>query len=91
MAAYERVMGQFDRPLEGTIIRIPLRNPDQALKSDISSRTTTVQEMVEILRAFADDFADHGLLFMRNVEKLELGTLGSSIVIEMTDGETLRS
>ncbi|TVY36879.1 Sacsin [Lachnellula occidentalis] len=91
MAAYERVVGQFDRPLEGTVIRIPLRNPNQALKSDISSRTTTVQEMVEILKAFGDDFADHGLLFMRNVEKLELGTLGSSIVIEMTDGETLRS
>ncbi|TVY34994.1 Sacsin [Lachnellula subtilissima] len=91
MAAYQRVMGQFDRPLEGTIIRIPLRNPAQVLKSKISPRTTTVQEMTEILKTFADDFANHGLLFMRKVEKLELGSSGTSIVIEMIDGEAIRS
>lgn len=90
MAAYQLVVGQFDRALEGTVIRIPLRNPAQALKSDISPRTTTVQEMSEILKTFATDFADHGLLFMRNVEKLELGSSASSIMIEMTDRDALR-
>ncbi|TVY90160.1 Sacsin [Lachnellula willkommii] len=90
MAAYQRVVGQFDRALEGTVIRIPLRNPAQALKSAISSRTTTVQEMTGILETFAADFADHGLLFMRNVEKLELCSSGSSIMIEMTDSDGLR-
>ena len=84
-------MDHFDRPLDGTIIRIPLRTPTQALKSEISDRTTTASEMAEILRKFASEFADCGLLFMRNVEKLELGSSGMSIVIEMTDGEALRS
>jgi sacsin len=91
MAAYQRVMDHFDRPLEGTIIRIPLRTQAQAGKSEISERATTVSEVAEVLRKFASEFGDCGLLFMRNAEKLKLRSSGLSIRIEMTDGETLRS
>ncbi len=91
MAAFQAVMQQFDRKLDGTIIRIPLRTQAQAMRSEISSRGTTVSEVLKVLESFASEFGDSGLLFMRNVEKLELGSAGMSINIQMGDGKTLRS
>jgi sacsin len=91
MAAFQSVMKQLDQKLDGTIIRIPLRTQAQAKKSDISNRETTVSDVVEVLRSFASEFGDSGLLFMRNVEKLELGSAAMSISIQMGDGQTLRS
>jgi len=91
MAAYQRVMDHVDRPFSGTVIRIPLRHPAQILESNISKRITTVSEMTEVLSKFASEFGDCGLLFMRNVEKLELGAPGLSIEIEMTSRNSLRS
>lgn len=91
MAAFQTLMKRSDQRLDGTIIRIPLRTQAQAIKSEISNRETTVSEVLEVLQTFASEFADSGLLFMRNVEKLEIGSSGISIVIEMVDGKTLRS
>jgi sacsin len=92
MAAFQSVIEHLDRHLEGTVIRIPLRTEAQATKSEISDRETTVSEMLEVLQSFASEFGNNGLLFMRNVEKLEIGSAaGMSIGIEMVDGENLRS
>lgn len=91
MVAFRAVMNRLDRKLEGTIIRIPLRTQAQAMKSEISNRGTTVSEVSEVLQSFASEFGDCGLLFMRNVEKLELGSAGMSINIQMGDHKTLRS
>jgi sacsin len=91
MAAFQAAMEGLDRKLDGTIIRIPLRTQAQAMKSEISNRATTVSEVSEVLQSFASEFGDSGLLFMRNVEKLELGSAGMSINIQMGDGKTLRS
>jgi sacsin len=91
MAAYTSVIKQLDEPFAGTIIRIPLRTREQALKSEISNRTTTVSEVVEVFKIFASEFGDSGLLFMRNIERLELTSDTISIAIEMTDVKNLRS
>jgi sacsin len=92
MAAFEAVMERLDQHLEGTVIRIPLRTKAQGTKSEISDRETTVSEILDVFQSFASDFGKNGLLFMRNVEKLEIGSAtGTSIGIEMVDRETLRS
>ena len=92
MAAFQTVMEHLDRHLEGTVIRIPLRTEAQATKSEISDRGTTVSEVLEVFQSFASEFGNNGLLFMRNIEKLEIGSAaGISIGIEMINGETLRS
>ena len=91
MVAFQPVMKHLDRKLDGTIIRIPLRTQAQAMKSEISNRGTTVSEVSEVLQSFASEFGDSGLLFTRNVEKLELGSAGMSINIQVGDRKTLRS
>jgi len=91
MAALQAIMEHLDQKLDGTIIRIPLRTQAQAMNSEISNRGTTVSEVSEVLQSFASEFGDNGLLFMRNVEKLELGSASMSINIQMGDGSTLRS
>jgi sacsin len=91
MAAYKSVMEHLDKPLAGTIIRIPLRTPGQAIRSEISDRATTALEVAEVLKIFASEFGDCGLLFMRNLEKLELGDTTSpfALSVEMR-GDGLR-
>lgn len=92
MAAFQTIMEHLDRHLEGTVIRIPLRTEAQATKSEISDRGTTISEVLEVFQSFASEFGNNGLLFMRNIEKLEIGSAaGISIGIEMINGETLRS
>jgi sacsin len=92
MQAFETVMERIDQHLEGTAIRIPLRTKAQGTKSEISGRETTVSEILDVFQSFASEFGKNGLLFMRNVEKLEIGSAtGTSIGIEMVDRETLRA
>lgn len=91
MAAFQTVITQLDQQLEGTVIRIPLRTQVQASRSEkISERLTTVSEMMEVLQSFASEFGESGLLFMKNIEKLEIGSDEISIKIETTDSEILR-
>lgn len=92
MIAFRSVLENPKSPFKGTIIRIPLRNKAQATKSEISSHETTVSEMREVLRIFADEFRDGGLLFMRNIEKLGIeSTAGLCIKIEMANCKDIRS
>ncbi|KAE9364465.1 hypothetical protein N431DRAFT_474055 [Stipitochalara longipes BDJ] len=90
MSAFRTVMKHLDRRLDGTIIRIPLRTQAQAADSEISDRQTTVSEVLEVLRSFASEFGENGLLFMRNIERLEIGSASMSIEIELTDAKALR-
>jgi sacsin len=93
MSAFRAVMEHFDKPLDGTIIRIPLRTDDQAKRSQISvsGRGTTVSEVREVLQNFAEEFGNNGLLFMRNVEKLEIRSNDRiSVHIEMNSDGNLR-
>ncbi|CZT03992.1 uncharacterized protein RAG0_10590 [Rhynchosporium agropyri] len=88
MGAYQSVMVHLDHPLDGTVIRILLRNASQTLKSDISTLSTTPTEIQEVLRSFSAEFGTYGLLFMRNVTKLAIDSAEMSLTIEMiADGD----
>lgn len=78
MAAFQTVMEHTDRRLESTVIRIPLRTEAQARQSDTSDKTITVSKILEVLQIFTSEFGHNGLLFMRNVEKLEIGSVTGS-------------
>jgi sacsin len=92
MAAFQSVMDDPTKPFDGTIIRIPLRTPEQARKSDISNREPTVMEIHEVLEKFAAEFGNSGLLFMKNILKVSIdSTAGMSIVIEIVGGEDVRT
>ena len=91
MAAFQSVMDNPTQPFDGTIIRIPLRTPEQAIKSDISDRDTTVMEIREVLEKFGAEFGNSGLLFMKNILKVSIeSTAGMLIVIEIVGGEDVR-
>jgi sacsin len=90
MRAFRTVMEHLDQKLDGTIIRIPLRTQTQAVKSKIQTRETTTSEILDVLRSFASEFGKNGLLFMRNIEKLEIRSASMSIEIKLTDAEALR-
>lgn len=84
------VMSHFDRPLDGTIIRIPLRTKIQAAESEISKRDTTVSDLMEVLQSFASEFGENGLLFMRNIEKLEIRWSSMAIEIQIVEPDKVR-
>jgi sacsin len=91
MAAFQSVMEHTTQRLEGTVIRIPLRTEEHARKSEISESAITVSQIDQVLQLFASEFGRNGLLFMRNVERLEIGSrTGSSIQIELVGGDTIR-
>lgn len=82
MSAFSAVMKELDKPIDGTIIRIPLRTAFQAESSDICPRPTTVSDVEEVMRKFASEFGTSGLLFMKNIESITIeigGTVDSSI------------
>lgn len=92
MAAFQTVMENPKLPLDGTIIRIPLRTVEQAKKSKISDRHTSVGEVREVLMKFAIEFRDSGLLFLRNIEKLTVeSSAGLLIEMEIVDRERISS
>jgi sacsin len=94
MSAFQAVMEHLDKPLNGTVIRIPLRTDDQAKNSriSISKHGIAVSEVLEVLQSFAEEFGNNGLLFMRNVQKLEIGSSDGILVhIEITNCGDLRS
>jgi sacsin len=72
MSAFHKLLHPLDQPLDGTIIRIPLRTEQQAQTSLISDRHTSVNEMSGVLDAFAAEFSNGGLLFMKHVVKISI-------------------
>jgi sacsin len=72
MAAFSTIMEEFDRPFNGTIVRIPLRTSDQATRSDIVQKEASISDIANVLRTFATDFRDAGLLFMKNIEQISI-------------------
>jgi sacsin len=82
MAAFSPITEEFDQPFGGTIIRIPLRTPEQAEKSQICGRRATFSEVAEVMQTFADDFGHTGLLFMKNVSQISI-TIGDKAPINI--------
>ena len=90
METYKTIIQSVDEPFNGTVIRIPLRNKNQTLKSEISWRFTSASDIQDVLRTFAKEFGKNGLLFMRNVTKLQIACSGMSLMIEMVDGQNMQ-
>lgn len=60
----------FDKPLHGTIIRLPLRTDAQAKVSKISTRETDISDIEKSLTAFAQEIGIQGLLFLKSVQRI---------------------
>ena len=90
METYKTIIQRVDEPFNGTVIRIPLRNKNQTLKSEISSRFTSASDIEDVLKTFAEEFGKNGLLFMRNVTKLQIVCSSMSLMIEMVDGQNMQ-
>jgi sacsin len=86
MEAFQSIIRNMAEPFLGTIIRIPLRTKSQASKSEICTRATRAREIHEVLENFAAEFGDRGLLFLRNVGKIDIeSTSGLNISIEVNN------
>lgn len=72
MAAFSAITKEFDQPFDGTIIRIPLRTPEQAKTSQICGRGASFSEVAEVMQTFANDFGHTGLLFMKNISRISI-------------------
>ena len=57
----------------GTLFRFPLRTEEHAAESDICKVVYSHQKAVELIQSFRDE-AEASLLFLRNVERVELYT-----------------
>ena len=60
------------KPFNGTLIRIPLRTPAQALQSKIKPQASTVDEVKEALEDFCQEILSGGLVFMKNVRSVSV-------------------
>ncbi|KAI9773021.1 MAG: hypothetical protein M1839_002251 [Geoglossum umbratile] len=60
----------FREPLDGTVIRLPLRTKEQAMKSRICKTSVGVEDMREVMKGFAEGFSDGYGVFLRNVGEI---------------------
>ncbi|MCJ1433205.1 hypothetical protein MMC27_002564 [Xylographa pallens] len=72
LSAYSSFLSEFDRPLDGTIIRIPLRTAVQSRESAIRDQGTTVLDVQSSMEGFGTEVHQGGLLFLKSVTKVSL-------------------
>jgi len=82
MSAFSAIMKELDKPYNGTIIRIPLRTTSQAEVSEICKVPTTTSDIDAVLRKFASEFGTSGLLFMKNIESIEI-EIGDDVAFDI--------
>ena len=58
------------KPLEGTIIRLPLRTKEQAGKSKIVQKDVSVLDITNALHVLGREVREGGLIFLKNVRKM---------------------
>ena len=58
------------KPLDGTIIRIPLRTKAQAEQSKIVQKEVTVSDIESALAALGREVREGGLLFLKHVRRM---------------------
>ena len=58
------------KPLDGTIIRIPLRTKAQARESKIVQKEVTVPDIESALAALGREVREGGLLFLKHVRQM---------------------
>ena len=60
------------KPLDGTIIRIPLRTKAQAKESKIVQKEVTVPDIESALAALGREVREGGLLFLKHVRRMSV-------------------
>lgn len=60
----------FSKPLDGTIIRIPLRTKAQAERSKIVQKEVTIQDITNALSVLGREVREGGLLFLKHVRRM---------------------
>lgn len=63
---------EWEQPLHGTIIRIPLRNASQAERSEISKKETTEEDVQNAIESFGEEMGSNGLLFLKSIRRIVL-------------------
>ena len=58
------------KPLDGTIIRIPLRTKTQAEQSKIVQKEVTVSDIESALAVLGREVREGGLLFLKHVRRM---------------------
>ena len=81
LSAYSRFLLDFNRPLDGTIVRIPLRTVAQAEKSSICDQRTTISDVRSSMEGFATEVHQGGLLFLKSVTKVSLSVNDEHVAI----------
>ncbi|KAG0137825.1 hypothetical protein HOY82DRAFT_644737 [Tuber indicum] len=80
LSAYDSVLKSYDTPFEGTIIRLPLRNEAQAIKSEIveDHLATSQKDIEDVFQLFSSELVE-SLLFLRNLRSITL-RIGDAII-----------
>ncbi|KAG0636271.1 hypothetical protein HOY80DRAFT_891646 [Tuber brumale] len=78
--AFDSVLKSYDTPFEGTIIRLPLRNEAQAIKSEIveDHLSTSQKDIEDVFQLFTSELVE-SLLFLRNLRSITL-RIGDTII-----------
>ena len=73
LAAFNSILGSYDTAFEGTIIRLPLRDEDQAKRSKIVEDhvSTSQKDIEDVFQLFTNELAE-SLLFLRNLRSITL-------------------
>ena len=58
------------KPLSQTIIRVPLRSPNQAAKSKLFQNVVDPSDIRQALEEFGDEIRGGGLLFLKHIRKV---------------------
>jgi hypothetical protein len=81
----------WDKAFKGTIIRMPLRTTSHAGRSEISTESTSPEDILRSMHSFADEIGSEGLLFLKSVQQIVLEVNRECLnKIEITNGNDLK-
>ncbi|KAI9768402.1 MAG: hypothetical protein M1839_004119 [Geoglossum umbratile] len=69
----------FRRPLDGTVVRIPLRTEAQAQRSRICQRSTGIEEIRKVIEGFAISLGEGYGVFLRRIKEVGIWEGGERI------------
>ena len=70
LKTFEAFSLDVSKPLDGTIIRIPLRTKTQAEQSKIVQKEVTVSDIESALAVLGREVREGGLLFLKHVRRM---------------------
>ncbi|XP_028289569.1 sacsin [Parambassis ranga] len=90
--AYERIFDcnftgkSLPEPYPGTLIKLPFRSEEEALKSEISTKVFHKQEIITFQHHFITSSQTH-LLFLKNISTLSLQNISNNVSTPPRDDE----